>query len=534
MNSFPPNVAGTLALLAALAAGTAGAQDLGAYRALAGSLEAASQARPASAERALDALDRAETAYARLAPTLRNPQLAGGLRGALDHARGALARTPAELQAQVLLARGLMRRALYDQTLTLLAETPGNGAQQVRLLGREFGLDAAAGAALARDAGAGHPEQVAWRLQRAAAARVGAALATTRAERTPAAYLGLARAAGWFTVVQDAGGAGSLQVAGFDEALRQLTSGDTAALAASLRTLRQGAAALNAALATPPRVTARAETPATPAQPTTSPTTPPPAAQPERAQTPPVTPSRAAPSGPRGVDGTYAALGQALTAAGHGDGEETRAALGRARAALASTPGTLRQAGGYGGFVAGLTAAQDRRSPRPADVQALIAGLGSLEREAAGERPSRLDAVSAGVARSFGGGLRAAVFLGLALLAFVPLYLLNLAFGARNASWRAISAALALLVLPVFLEGVFGFLGWLGDRLGVALLSGATTLTLSQGAYGVPLWALTAALGIGLAAFGFRGLCVQFGLIGGPATPRPTLPQSLDWDEEPT
>lgn len=239
MNRFH-HVAGTLALAAALASGAAGAQDLGAYRALAGSLEAASRARPASAERALVQLDRAETAYAGLAPTLRNPQLAGGLKDTLGHARGALARTPAELQAQVLLARGLMRKALYDQTLTLLAGTPGNGAEAVRLLGREFGLGETAGAALARDAGAGHPERVAWRLQRAAAAKVSAALKATRAQRSPAAYLDLARAASWFTVVQDAGTPGGLQVAGFDEALRQLTAGDTAGLTASLGSLRRG------------------------------------------------------------------------------------------------------------------------------------------------------------------------------------------------------------------------------------------------------------------------------------------------------
>lgn len=532
MNPFPRRFAAALALAAALAAGTAGAQDLGAYRALAASLEAASQARPASAERALVQLDRAETALAELAGSLRHPQLAGGLQDTLGRARGALARTPAELQAQVLLARGLMRRALYDQTLTLLADTPGKGAEAVRLLGREFGLNAAAGAALAADAGAGRPERVAWRLQRAAAAKVGAALGAARAERTPAAYLSLARAASWFTVVQDAGGAGGLQVATFDEALRQLTAGDTAGLTATLRTLRQGAAALNAALATPPRVVAPVEQPSAQGQPNTQAASPTPAPPPARQAVRP--PPQASPSRAGGVDGAYAALGRALTAAGHGDGEEVRAALGRARAALSAAPGDLSRAGGYAGFLESLAAAQDRRSPRPADVQALIAGLGALEREAAGERPSRLDAASAGASRSFGGGLRAAVFLGLALLALVPLYLLNLAFGGRNASWRAITAGLVLLLLPVFLEGVFGFLGWLGDRLGVPLLAGASTLTLTQGAYGVPLWALTAALGIGLVAFGFRGLCVQFGLIGSPAAPRPALSQGLDWDEEPT
>ncbi|MEF2277094.1 hypothetical protein V3W47_02210 [Deinococcus sp. YIM 134068] len=536
MNRPNQRRAATLALLTALAAGTAGAQDLGAYRALAASLDAAAEARPTSAERALTSLDRAETAYAALAPTLHNRQLTAGLKTALDGARGALARTPAEVQAQVLLARGLMRKALYDQTMTRLMEASANGAPQVRLLGREFGLSGEAASALARDAAAGRPERVAWRLQRAAAAKVGAALSATPARRTPAAYLSLARAAGWFTVVQDAGGAGGLRVAAFDEALRQLTAGDTAALAASLRTLRQGAGAVSRSLATPPTVTAPVPDSPTQSQKVgeTTPATPPsPAAQPESPTTE-VQPANPIPTGERGVDAAYAALGRALTAAGHGDGAGTREALGRAGAALTAVPDRMRAASGYEAFSGNLAAAAAHRSPRPEDVQALIAGLGALEREAAGERPSRLDALSAGAARLFGGGLRAAVFLGLALLALVPLYLLNLAFGGRNPSWRAISAALVLLLLPVFLEGAFGFVGWLGDITGTRFLAGATTLTLSQGAYGAPLWAVTAALGIGLAAFGFRGLCVQFGLLGGGSAGTPANTTSLDWDEEPS
>ena len=55
MNRGPSRQAATLALVAALSAGTfsagtAGAQDLGAYRALAASLDAAAEARPTSAE----------------------------------------------------------------------------------------------------------------------------------------------------------------------------------------------------------------------------------------------------------------------------------------------------------------------------------------------------------------------------------------------------------------------------------------------------------------------------------------------------
>lgn len=515
----------TLTLLAALLAGAAGAQDLDAYRALAGSLDAAAAVRPASAERALNELDRAQAAYERLAPSVQNRQLLRGLQDALGGARAALARTPAELQAQVLLARGLMRKALYDQTLTRLTGAPANSAAQVRLLGREFGLTGEAAQALVRDAGAGRPERVAWRLQRTAAGKVSAALNAARPERSPGAYLNLTQAAGWFTVVQDAQGAGSLEVAGFTDALQQLTSGDLGTLSTSLTTLRQGAAALGRSLAAPPALAATGGTPAaTPGSAQSRPV------QSKPVQARPPVPSAAASGG--GVNAAYAALGRALTASGHGDPATARAELDRAAAALASAPAALRSGPGYATFTRNLRAAQDRYGLRPTEVQALIAELGGLERGAAGKDRSGTDALSAGAARTFGGGVRAVTFLLLALLAPLPLYLLNLAFGGRNPYWRAITAALALLLLPAFLEGVFGFLGWLGDLSGVGALRAASNLTLWQGAYGLPLQALLAALATLLAAYGFQGLCRQFGLLSRQRPAEKTAPQGLDWDED--
>ncbi|GBF07639.1 hypothetical protein DAERI_160017 [Deinococcus aerius] len=527
-----------VALLAALLTGAAGAQDLSAYRALAGSLDAA-WARSASPEQALAELDRAQAAYTRLAPTLQNRQLLGGLQDALGGARAALARTPAEVQAQVLLARGLMRKALYDQTLGELAQAPANSAAQVRLLASEFGLSGAPARALLADAGAGRPERVAWRLQRAAVAKVGAALGATRPERSPAAYLNLARAASWFTAVQDAG-AGTLKVAAFSGALRQLTAGDVPGLTASLTALRRGTAALGRSLATPPALTAKTSTPALAPQPTASRSSKPApaparatAAQPTSA---PPTPSQSAPvksvAAAPSLDAAYVALGRALTASGHGDPVTARAELDRAAAALSSAPTGIRGSAGFGAFTRDLNAARERYGLRPGDVQALIAGLGGLEGDVAGEPRSRVDALSAGVARTFSGGLRAITFLLLALLALVPLYLLNLAFGGRNPYWRAITAALALLLLPVFLEGVFGFLGWLGDLSGVAFLRAAPSLTLWQGIYGLPLRALLTALAVGLAAYGFQGLCVQFGLLGRQRPAERAVAQGLDWDED--
>lgn len=523
--AFAP-VAGSL-VLAVL--GTAGAQDLSAYNAVARSLEAAYEARNTSAAAALTQLDRASEAMKQLDPTLRNRQIAGGISDALTGARAALARTPAEVQAQILLARGLMRRALQDQTLTLLAGASANGDAQLRVLAREFGLSAAGAQALTADARAGRLERVAWRLQRSAAQNVSAALAAARPVRSGTAYLNLARATGWFTVVQNAQGVGTLKVTQFTDALGQLTAGDTAALGQSLTALRSGAAALNRSLVT--AASTASTPPSTPLPPPSTPAVDPDPAPTPAPQVPKGTPT-ALGGAAQGMDGVYGALGRALNAASHADGPTVRTALTAANSALARTSETVRSDSGYSDLVQDLTAAQDRQALRPTDIQALIGEVGNLERRVAGEPASALNAASAGVARSFGGWLRVGIFALLALLAFVPLYLLNLAFGGRNTYWRAIAGGLVLLLLPLLLEGLMGLLGAIGDAAGVGFLRSATNFTFTQGAYGLPLWALTSALAIGLTAFGFRGLCEQFGLIGKHTVAENATHQSLDWDEE--
>lgn len=530
----------TLLALAALGLGGAGAQDLAAYNSLAQNLDGAVTARASSAQAALARLDAAQSALDTLSPTLRNRQIVTGLKDALGSSRAALGRTPAELEAQVLLARGLMRKALYDQTLALLSSAPQNGAAQVRVLAREFGLTGDAAAALSSDARAGRLERTAWRLERAAVQKVSASLQAARPAQNTASYVNLARATGWFTVVQDSAGAGTLTVSQFGDALRQLTSGDTAALTTSLTTLRQGTAAFAAALATPPAATGSApatspaQTPATTPTPATpTPATPTPAT-PTPPATTPVTPAPATTAAAQGAAGVYAALGRALAAAGHADNTSARAALAEAGTALAGVPADLRNAAGFDALGSAIAGAQGRGALRPTDVQALIGGLANLENAAAGRPVSALDGSSVGVSRWFSGWLRVLVFALLAGLTVLPLYLLNLAFGGRNVYWRAIMGGLALLMLPLFLEGLFGLLGAFGDLFGAAPLRNLTNLTLSQGAYALPVWALLGAAAIGLTAFGFRGLCEQFGLLGSakPSVQNTTQHTSIDWDED--
>jgi hypothetical protein len=528
-------------VLAALLLGTAGAQDLGAYRQVAGNLDGAVRARAQSAQAALTRLDAATQALALLKPTLRNRQLASGLDDAMSSARAALGRTPAELQAQVMLARGLMRKALYDQTLAQLVTGPSNGTAQLQLLTREFGLSPQGTAAVMEENKTGHAERVAWRLQRAAASRVLSSLNATGAERTTASYVHLARATSWFTVLQDTAGSSGLKVSQFGDALRQLTAGQTTELAGSLDVLRRGTSALVTSLVPEPQALAPRPVAAGPAAssraPDAAPTTPAvvvrvPVAVRSARSSAAGTPVVAGITQSADASALYAALGRALAAAGHGDNAGAREELAHATVALSGVPASLRTARGYTDLVFNMTAAQSRSALRVTDVQALIGQTANLEAAAANRTPSTLDAVSSSVARSFSGWLRVIVFLLLAALAVVPLYLLNLAFGARNMYWRTVMIGLGLLLLPVFLEGLFGLLGALGDISGAGALRGAVNVTLSQGAYGLPVWALLCAVAIGLMSYGFRGLCQQFGLMGSAGMSRNATQSGLEWDED--
>ncbi|RJF72253.1 hypothetical protein D3875_12515 [Deinococcus cavernae] len=544
--------AGVLALMLALsAAGTASAQNLTAYSRLAQQLDAAAAAAGQDSLATLKQLDAAQAALSELQPTLSSAKLSAALQDTLNAVRAAQARTPAELQAQVQLARGLMRKALYDQTMNLLATTPANGSDHLKLLARELGVEPAS---VQTDVQAGHLNRAAWKLQQSATAKLQAALGSVQAQQSGAAYLNLARAAGWFTVVQDAARSVDppLKPEQFSLALTQLSGGQLGELQGSLRSLRGGVAALSTSLKTPAAQTDSpvkgavssgkppVSVPPAPSPATSSPATPP---RVSPATTPGAnTGATIAASLPRtaGADAAYASLGRALSATTRADLPAARRALQDALTALTKAPAALRNAPGYGALVQRVKFMAGRAALRPADVQALIGDLSTLEARQAGKSGSVMTALASGTALALGGGVRAMLALLLALVCAAPLYLLNLAFGGKNPFWRAISAALLLLLLPTLAEGLLGFLGWLGDTLNVPFLRGLLALTPGQSAFGVPLRMLITALALGLATYGFRGLCVQFGLLGGrrPAGPRPApKPKqpdqtSFDWDEE--
>ena len=533
------------------------ALNLGAYRSMASALDRAVAERPASSASSLSDLDRASAAYATLRPGVKSSLLTGGMERSMQSARAALSRPPADLEAQVEQTRSLMRKALYDQTLGQLSA--GGAAAptlstQAGLLADEFGLQGDVRsrflkAVSARDSGG------AARLLRSTAARkVQASLTgtspTNDSARRTASYLALARATGWFTVVQDAPDTGGLKLPQFTLALTQLTGNNTAALATTLTALKSGAAAFVSATAkavqtgqsvpagsaagvqTPP---SQVVTPQKPAAPT--PDTRPNTVQPSTVQPAPAQPS--VPSGPQqqqaSLNATYAALARAQADAGHADLTGARTQLDRAALALASAG--LSSTAGYDALLSDLSTLATRSGLRASDVQAMSAGLNNLEDLARARPTSALDTVSMAVAR-IGTPIWPLLFLTLGLLALYPLYLLNLAFGGRNSSWKAIAASLLLLFVPVLLEGLGGTFAYLGDLLGVPFLRSLGNLSLHQGAWGMPVWLLLSAVAVGLASSGFRGLCRQFGLLGGSggsakaARVNESARPALDWDEE--
>ena len=535
-----------LLLWGLLSSAGAAAQDLTAYRTLAYTLDraAAQVGRDPAAAKA--ELDRADAALSVLGPTLPGGEqgaLASNLRSTVTQAHSALSRTPAEVQAHVLLARGLLRRALYDQALDSLQPQPGpaNDTAGLRLLGRELGLQGEALAALSLQARLGERDTVRWQVQRVAAGKVRAALQGTGPEQPRTVnYLALTRASSWFALVREPGRESTppLGVPQFDRALRQVSGGDQTGLAQSLTDLQAGAADLERRLAVgAPAPSSQAAPPAGESPSGQEP--PVPGTTPGTGTTPGMGTTPGTSTSAQNLDAVYAALARALTASGHGDPAQARATLAQVTPLLSEVPPAVRAAPAFAQFGRDVQTMQRRTGLRPDDVQALIATLGSAERQAAGQATAGSDGFAAGASRALGGGVRAWLGLGLAALCLLPLYLLRLAFGGSNVYWRSIWAGLLTLTLPLLLSGTFGLLAWLGDLLDLPLLRGAVNLTLSQGAGGLLLRGLLSAAGLALLAYGFWGLCQQFGLLGRRTVPGPvSRPPSrytqhdLDWDEE--
>ena len=147
------------------------------------------------------------------------------------------------------------------------------------------------------------------------------------------------------------------------------------------------------------------------------------------------------------------------------------------------------------------------------------------------------------------GWLRLGVMIFLGIMAFVPLYYLNLAFGGNNRNWQWVGVALFLLLLPVMYEGL-SFLGSLAaEMLDIPALNVLSTFSIFQNTLSQIVWVVLSAFAIIFASLGLYGICLQFGLVGrqraeaSPETTQAVAENSsasafenqdtvIDWDEE--
>lgn len=214
--------------------------------------------------------------------------------------------------------------------------------------------------------------------------------------------------------------------------------------------------------------------------------------------------------------------------------------------------------GAYSGLVEPLVASRDpalsadvtalsrtleqAQGLRQQDVVTLVAMASSSADVLAGSRPPLLERSNVPLSQYWWGLPRMTVMIALAIFAFLPLILLNLAFGGGNRNWRWVGTSLLLLLLPVIFEGL-GFLGsLLADVTAIGALNALAAYSIFHNPLTQVVWVVLTMFAILFASIGLYGICVQFGLLGSRnkrrgATATSTSTSSrqdstVDWDEE--
>jgi len=182
------------------------------------------------------------------------------------------------------------------------------------------------------------------------------------------------------------------------------------------------------------------------------------------------------------------------------------------------------------------------------DLENLTARTDAVARSVEGlPAPANL-ALNTSVASWWAGWPRLLVLLVFGILVFVPLYLLNLAFGGGNRNWQLIGIALFLLLLPVVYEALAALGSVITMLTGNDAFEVLASFSMFQSSIGQVVWAALIVLAIVFAILGLYGICVQFGLLGRSrgsrgvgitqtATTTATSAQEqtdsmVDWDEE--
>ena len=552
------------------------------YEAALVSLERSVATLPADGAQSLEALERANMLFIGLAGETASDTLISGMEATFEQARTAISRrSPADLAVQTSVIAGGFKRIVYESAVrAAVAGDTVLARSRLARLASDLGLPQAQRQALLQETTL---PALQAHYEIGTAARITEHLANARAQAGTSvaeAYLALARAYSAYIPIQDS--ARLVEAAGprLVSAINALVAGDLTAMNEQLVRVEQQFLALSQA------ATALLSTPAP------APTEVVPA--PVEAAPLPEPPIAVAPEPPT-VENLPDLLAQERTEAlselelrlarfGLSPAERSRlaasyleaglatpeAAIERlwaqsARIAVAAQNGEIaatRQAlsvaeQGYRRYLQPLVSSRDEglnhrtlelfrslaASPalRLQDTATLTQQIGHLATALGGGTPPLAERLSAFITSYWAGWPRLVVVILLGILAFIPLRLLNLAFGGGNRNWRNVGVALFLLLLPIIFESLALLGSLLASLLNFELLNVLASYSIFQSELAQLVWVLVTALAIALAIVGLRGICVQFGLLGQrnkmttsqtQRTLKSRPDSTVDWDEE--
>jgi hypothetical protein len=153
-------------------------------------------------------------------------------------------------------------------------------------------------------------------------------------------------------------------------------------------------------------------------------------------------------------------------------------------------------------------------SLRVQDAVTVSQQLGEVSKVLENTPPSGFQGLMSKLTNFWTGWTRPIVMIILGLFAFVPLYLLFLAFGGGNRNWQLVGYALFLLLVPVIYEGISFLLSSIATPLNMPALDVLSRFSIFQNSFTQLLWVILTATAIALATAGLYGICVQFGLLG--------------------
>jgi len=562
------------------------------YDQLSGSLTQVQSLQSTNPARALALLSDAQNRFRSSASDLAS-QLSDGILRNLEDAKVAIQRrSRTDLEARILVIRGILGKALYDAYFTAVTAKQGPQAQELlRRLVAASGLPATLADQANALASAANLNGLRQLFERTYAQNMLTAMARARNQASPqAAYLDTARAYALYLVVQDSPRAGGLSAQDFVGALAKLSANQMEDYRAQAKALSQKIQAFLQQVGDRPS--------SQPPQAVTPPANGGVAAQnpaPAKPAPQPIAPTPVAPTGLGTEDAFQRLLGdvrflvndpakaervtEQLTGAGILSVDDWKRAVLEVKGQAITAQSQVQ----IGRFEQARQTLRQLQSQYRSQVEPLVAALNptlaertnrliSAMQRAVGLRTTdfsvlsnELEASRLALSRqSLGPGHdfqvslqllllglpRAVLFILAGLLAVIPLYLLALTFGGRNLYWRFLGLAFFFLLLPAMLEGLSYIGSILADYGNLPFFGALASLSIQQSLTAQMFWALTLFLVIAFAGIGLRGIATQFGLLQNTRTPvvssstqqtgltmsradpKMTTETLVEWDEE--